>query len=170
MGNMVFNSNGVPAVTHDGEIVTYDEDTGVMTDELRRRIELVATTLQGARHYVAGYGHYRFAQINQNDELFLLGLRANTAFNRGARRNILVRRTRRSGFWNDLNNMFGNTQYRYTDIFGNEINVRYLYGVIMRINLPSNLPTIGIGGNPNFIGVRVPRWGTIRDLLARFTA
>ena len=165
MGNMVFGSNGVPAVTHDGELVTYDENTGTLSDELNRRVELVATTMQGARHYVAGYGRYRFAQINQNDELFLLGLRANTAFNRGPRRNILVRRTRRSGFWNDLNGFFGNPQYTYTDIFGNEIHIRYLYGVLMRINLPGNLPTIGIGGNPNFIGVRVPRWGTIRDLL-----
>ena len=166
MGNMVFTSRGVPALTHDGEIMTFNEDTGELTDELRRRVALVETTLAGNRHYVINYGVRGLASLNQNDTLYLVRLMANTSANRGHARHILLRRVRRSGFINDGWSFVGMPRYDYTDIWGNPIRTRYLTAPEPLFSLPlPGLPRVDFFLRAGVYGRQMPRWGQVRDLL-----
>jgi len=171
LGNMVVNALGRPALTHDGELMTYNEDTGELSDERRRHIDLVARTIAGARRYVINYRRYNMVMVNQNDVLFKIGLRPNTSHNPYSFiRHILLTRTRRTGLWYDGLAFLGNPQYDYSDIWGTVIPTRYLTNPDPTLPIPSNILFAKHYALQAAIGVtllawRLPPWGTVRDLM-----
>ena len=180
--DMLFTSRGV--ITMNGRYpLFFNGRTRTFEDDFGRRAELVWTTLQGAAVYQLETGRYSVRSIEQTDNLFVLGLRPNTRLNPSAEvRDILLVRTRRRGFWNDVNsNILGNVRFDYADIRGVLIPEEYL---IQARRIPSLMAFSAIAGgtivagpvgfvlaivavnvaNRALYAAQVPRWGTIADL------
>jgi hypothetical protein len=157
---MVFSSAGV-VYNQDSQPLTYDDSTKQFEDSLQRRLDLVERSTGGLQNYYLMFGDYKVRSIGINDELYLVGIAANTAFNSGPAYDMLITRVYVSEKWWQIFIPGNQGYYEYYNLYGHQIDSKYLQHTV-KPNLIAGAGTSSLSGT---VLTKFEKWGTIQDLL-----